>query len=102
MLSVFNAVLLEIASKERRAMALAINIATSAAFAQTFRKGMVILQQFRQAVINVTTSKKSISGIEKGVASVGSSGLVYIYSGSEYLDSFEFGMSSNASFLAKG
>ncbi len=57
------------------------------------------LSAFRQTVKDVNASRKTVSGIEKGVAGFGIRGVVPVLQGGRHLGSVEYGMALNESFL---
>lgn len=57
------------------------------------------LSSFRKTVIETNAQKKTVVGIEKGVAGLGVRGVVPVFSGDKHLGSVEFGMSFGQAFF---
>ncbi|WP_417795514.1 cache domain-containing protein [Terasakiella pusilla] len=59
------------------------------------------LSGFRKTVIETNATKKTIVGIEKGVAGLGVRGVVPVFKGQTHLGSVEFGMSFGPAFFER-
>ncbi len=57
------------------------------------------LSGFRKTVVDTNTGKKSISGLEKGVAGIGNRGVVPVFHKGEHVGSVEFGLGFHDLFV---
>ncbi|MDE1358887.1 methyl-accepting chemotaxis protein [Vibrio aestuarianus] len=57
------------------------------------------LSSFRKTVVETNQSRRTIMGLEKGVAGIGIRGIVPVYHQSQHIGSVEFGMSFDQTFF---